>query len=203
MSQKLIVGPAILSYPNLFEARGYNGGTAKYSASLVFPKGSDLKALKAAVVAVAKERFGDKAKQILASNPPIHNEEKAEAKGYPEGSVYFNAKSTRQPQIVSRYADPKTGKPVVIEEDAATEPEGPNEMYPGVLVKAYVSVYAYDTSGNRGVAFGLEGLQRWDEGERLDGRRAAVNVFDAEMPDEADIADLDGDEDTDGIDDIL
>jgi len=202
MSVKLITPVAILSYPSLFEARSYNGGAAKYSTALVFPKGSDLKPLKEAIKEVAKERFGDKAASILKNNNPLRTD--VEEKGYPDGATFFNAKSTRQPQIVSRYADPKTGKPVVIDEEAATEPDGPNEMYPGVLVKAYISVYAYDTSGNRGVAFGLEGLQRWDEGERLDGVRA-VNVFEAEMPAEADIADLNGesDEDESGIDDIL
>ncbi len=184
MSQKLILPVATLSYPNLFEPRGYDGSEPKYSAALVMePAG--LTALKNAIVAVAKERFGDKTRTILQGNPPIHNEEQALLKGYPEGTVFINAKSTRAPGIVSRYADPKTGKPTIITEDMATEPEGSFEMYPGVQVKAYVSVYAYDRNGNRGIAFGLEGLQRWDEGDRLDGRIAASDLFEGEMPEEA------------------
>lgn len=202
MSQKLILPVAILSYPNLFEPRGYAGSTPKYSGALVLVDGSDMGPLKKAIAAVAIERFGDKAKSILKGNPPIHGPEKSEEKGYPEGSSFINAKSTRQPGIVSRYADPKTGKPTVITEDMATEPDGSFEMYPGVLVKAYISVYAYDTSGNRGVAFGLEGIQRWDESDRLDGRTAVVNVFDAEMPDEADLGDIMGDDEEDEDDPI-
>lgn len=201
MSKKIITPVAMLSYPNLYEPRAYGGGEPKYSAALVFPKGSDLSAIKAAIKEAAKDRFGDKAAAILKANNPLRTD--ADVKGYPEGSTFFNAKSTRQPQVVTRYGDPKTKKPVLITEDMATEPDGANEIYPGLNVKALISVYAYDTNGNRGVAFGLEGLQRWEDGERLDGARA-VDVFSAEMPEEADIADLDEDEDeSDGIDDIL
>ena len=189
MSQTLVLPVSILSYPNLFEPRAYkNKGIPKYSAAQVLVDDDTLLPLKQAISAVAIERMGDKAKAVLMGNPPIHSREEALAKGYPEGSVYINAKSTRQPGIVSRYKDPATGKPLVITEEMATLPGGPYEMYPGVRVKAYVSVYAYPDGD--GIAFGLEGLQRWDEGERLDGRVAPADVFDGEMPDEADLGDI-------------
>jgi hypothetical protein len=186
----MILPVAMLSYPSLFEPKAYKNGTPKYSAVLVLPAEADLKQLKTAVSMVAKERFGDRAKAILAGNNPIHGTEQSEAKGYPEGSVYINAKTVNRPQIVSRFADPKTGKPQLIEEADATEIGGPSEMYPGVWVKAYISVYSFDAEGNKGVAFGLEGLQRWEDGERLDGMRAATDIFEAEMPAEADLEDL-------------
>jgi hypothetical protein len=201
MASKIITPVATLSYPTLFEPQAYGEGEPKYSAALVFPAGTDLTEIKEAIKAAAVERFGDKAKSYLQKNPPLRTD--VDEKGYPEGSTFFNARTTRRPQIVSRYADPKTGKPMVIDEDAATEPGGQHEMYPGCQVKALISVYAYDVKGNRGVAFGLEGMQRWDEGERLGGGAPAVDVFSAEMPAEADIADLDTEEDADGIDDIL
>lgn len=200
MSKKIITPVAMLSYPNLYEPRAYGGGEPKYSAALVFPEGSDLKAIKAAIKEAAKDRFGDKAAGILKANNPLRTD--TDAKGYPDGSTFFNAKSTRQPQVVTRYADPKTGKPMLIDEDMATEPDGQNEVYPGLHVKALISVYAYDTNGNRGVAFGLEGLQRWEDADRLDGARA-VDVFSAEMPEEADISDLDDEDEDEGIDSIL
>jgi hypothetical protein len=202
MSKKLITPVSILSYPNLFEPRAFGGGEPKYSAAIVMDA-SETTELKKAIAAVATERFGDKAKAVLQANPPIHDEAKATLKGYPEGHVYVNAKSTRQPQVVTRYADPATGRPSPISEDAATTPDGKDELYPGVKVKAYISVYAYDTNGNRGVAFGLEGLQRWDEGERLDGRTSVINVFEGEMPAEADLTDIMEDEEEDPLADIL
>jgi hypothetical protein len=202
MSKKMISPVAILSYPNLFEPRGYQGSAPKYSAALIFPEGTDLKALKAVVLAVAKDKWGDKGAQVLKSmRDPAFRDGENKA-GYPKGSTYISAKSTRQPGIVTREADRATGKPKLISEDAATEPGGANEMYPGVQVKALLSVYASEGGGNKGVYFGLEGLQRWEDGERLDGRAAVVDVFDGEMPDDADLADL-VDEDEEGIDEIL
>lgn len=202
MSKTIITPVAMLSYPNLFEPRGYQGSNPKYSASLVFEKGTDLMPLKAAVIAVAKERWGDKGVAIVkAMRDPAFRDGNTKD-GYPEDSTFIAAKSTRAPQIVDRYADPDTGKPRPITEEMATEPDSRYEMYPGVKVKAYISVYASEGGGNKGVFFGLEGLQRWEDGERLDGRVPAVNVFEGEMPDEADLADLDG-EDDDGIDEIL
>jgi hypothetical protein len=199
---KIITPVAKLSYPTLFEPKAYQGGTPKYSASLVFPAGTDLKALKAAVVKVAKEKWGDEGVEIVKRmrDPAFRP---GENKGYGEGSFYIAAKTTNQPGIVTRHNDPKTGRPSPINEAMATEPDGANEMYPGVLVKAYVSVYASEGGGNKGVFFGLEGLQRWEDSERLDGRVPVTSVFDGEDLEEGSLEDVLSDDDTDGIDEIL
>ena len=203
MSQKMILPVVRLSYPNLFEARGYQGSKPKFSAALVFAPGADLKALKTLVLSVATEKWGDKAKSVIKAmrDAPIRD---GEAKGYGKGSLFINAKSIRQPGVVGRTAGPD-GKPIMIDEDMATAPEGPYEMYPGVQVKAYISIYASEGGGNKGVYFGLEGLQRWDEDERLDGRTSVSEVFDIEDAQDVDLSDVmaEDDEQAEGIDEIL
>lgn len=198
-SIKLVTPVAILSFPTLYVPKAFaENQEPKYSGMLGFTPEADLSALKKAAAAVAKEKWGDKAKQILKNNNPFrdHDEEvesgKSKDKGFPAGTVFFSARSKNPPAVVARTAGPD-GKPVVIDE-AMAGAAGPYEIYGGVMVKAYVSVYAYDTAGNRGVGFGLEGIQRWEDGERLDGRAAVANVFDFEEATEADLEDVMGDE---------
>jgi len=181
----LITPVAILSYPHLFQAQPplQEGGKPKFGCSLVFPEGTDVTAMKQAAVEAAKEKFGDKAVKMIRDGKlkfPFRTD--GEEKGYPEGSVFVNVRSERRPGIVSRYADPATGKARVIEDE--------DEIYPGVQVKALVHAYGYDTAGNRGVTFALDGIQKWDDGDRLDGRVKAEDAFDAEELAVADLSDL-------------
>ena len=185
---------AILSYPNIFEPRGMENQTPKYSACLIFPAGTDLKELKAAALAAAIERFGKEVKVGQTTIPinkalqtgvlywPFRDEpDDVAAKGYPEGCTFFNARSQRKPAVVSIYPD-ANGKPSVIED--------PEKVYPGVIVMATVDPYTFDREGNRGVTFGLGNLQVIRDGDRLDGAVAASEEFDADLTAAADLSDL-------------
>lgn len=209
-SIKLVTPVAILSFPTLYIPRAFNENQEpKYSAMLGFTAETDLKALKQAAGAVAKEKWGDVARQILKNNNPFRDHDaeveagQTKDKGFPPGTLFFNARSKNPPAVVARTAGPD-GKPVVIDESMAGT-AGPYEVYGGVMVKAYVSVYAYDTAGNKGIGFGLEGIQRWEDGERLDGRAAVASIFDFEEATEADLGDVmgDGDEEEDDLTDML
>lgn len=180
----IITPKAILSYPRLFEPEAQNeGDTPKYSCALVFEEGTDLKTLKQAAVAAARERFGDKADNMIKGGKlrmPFRTD--SEDKGYPAGSTFMNVRTTKRPGIVSIYPDPNTGKPLPIVDE--------EEMYPGCVVRASLAVYAYDTNGNRGVSFALNNLQKVADGERLDGRSKAEDEFEADMDAVADLSDL-------------
>ena len=41
------------------------------------------------------------------------------------------------------------------------------------------TAYGYDKAGNKGVAFGLQNLQKLGDGERFSGRTAAEDDFDS------------------------
>lgn len=183
---------ATLSYPHLFTASVMKGETdmtkAKFSAAFVFPAGTDLTEMKSAVLEVAREKFGVDTDQLIAAKKlylPFRTD--GDEKGYPEGSVYVGARSKDQPVVVSLIPDPNNlgpdgkGRPMVITSQV--------EVYAGIQVRGLLSVYAYDTSGNRGVTFGLEGVQKIADGERLDNRVNPVNVFEAD-PDAAASFDL-------------
>lgn len=190
---KLITPEATLSYPYLYD-KDKNG---KYTATFIFAEGTDLTALKRAAVAVAVERWGDKAKTMLRDGTlrsPFRTD--VAKKGYAEGSTFFAARTERQPGVVSRIPDPETGKPMPI-----TSKE---EMYPGVVVIGSVVPFAYDKEGNKGVSFALNNIQKVRDGERIDGREAASEEFDADESAAADLSDLtgEGEAETSGEDNL-
>ncbi len=188
----LITPEAILSYPHLFTPQpGMNGGPAKFSASFIFVEGSDLDALKRAAVAVAKDKWGDKAVDMIRGGKlrmPFRTD--WEDKGYPENSTFIGARSKNAPGLVAW-----DGETIITDE---------KEFYPGVIVRAQISAFAYDTNGNKGVSFGLDNIQKVREGERLDGRISAKNAFDAvEPPAALDFGDVEGPTDAEATVDEL
>lgn len=177
---------AILSYPHLFVPQVFQEGQKpKYSCALVFEAGTDINELKRLALEAAKAKWGDKAEGMIRDgtcNLPFHNDGH-EKKGYPEGSVYMNVRTTRKPGIVSVFPGPD-GKPLPLNSE--------EEIYPGCIVKASVGAFAYDRQGNKGVSFGLNNLQKLADGERLDGRAPADEEFEA---DESAVAELPADDD--------
>lgn len=181
---KVITPEAIISYPHIFEPQTPPGASEPvYSCALVFADDVDTTDMKATVLAVAKEKWGDKTKDMMkAGKIRLPFREDGVEKGYPEGSTFINVKSKQQPGVVSIYAD-ENGKPAIIND--------PSAIYPGAVVKASLRAYAYDVNGNKGVAFALGNLQKIKDGPRMDGRLSAADEFTAEAKPTADISDLD------------
>jgi len=184
--RKCITPVGTLSYPHLFTPQDpmEEGGTPKYAAVIIFDEDADLQALKAAVLTAAEEKFGAKAATLLKGGKlrlPFRDD--WEEKGYPENSVFINAKTTNPPGVVSRFQDPETGK--------AQRITDPDDIYPGAQVRFSVTAFGYDVKGNKGVSFALNNVQKWGEGERLDGRVRAEDEFEAEAPVTADLSDMD------------
>ncbi len=55
----------------------------------------------------------------------------------------------------------------------------PLELYSGCYVRASINFFAFNTNGNKGVAAGLGNIQKWAEGEPLNGRVRAEDEFEA------------------------
>ena len=177
---------AIISYPNLFEAKGFDGSDPKFSAAFIFEEGTDISELEEAVVRIAIAKWGKAAKAALLSgklNSPFRTDAKP---GYPEGCTFFNARSDNRPGVVSRVPDPANdGKPTAITD--------PGAVIAGAKVIGAVTPYAYDRNGNKGVTFGLDHVQLVrppTQEERLDGRVAASDTFDADEDAAANLDDL-------------
>jgi hypothetical protein len=165
MSYKTIVTPeAILCFPNLFEPTGFEGSERKtYNCVLVFPKGTDLTALKA----LAKDAFAEKfpsGTKGSTHNPFRDGNEKADDWGeHFRDATFIRVSSNSKPAVADRARR------------LLTDPES---VYAGQIVKAAVHAYGYDTKGNKGVSFGLDAIQVIRDGDPLGGSgKAAINLF--------------------------
>ena len=79
-------------------------------------------------------------------------------------SWFLNANSRQAPQVVDRKVQP------ILEQ---------SEVYSGCYGQISVTFYGFNTNGNRGVTCGLQNIQKWCDGEPLNGRVRAEDEFDA------------------------
>lgn len=188
-SKRVITPEARLSFPALFEPQTTPQGKKKFSACLIFDKAADLGDLKKAAMLAANEKWpgkaADMAKQGKIRLPFRDGNDYADKRGFGPETIFMNvgsdAEKNAPPGVVDRFKDPATGKARVIT-DAS-------EVYPGCYVRASLTAFAYDTNGNKGVSFGLNNIQKLRDGERLDGRRAATDDFEALEDGAADMKD--------------
>lgn len=195
---RVITADAILSYPHFHQpqAAQSDDGDAKpkYSGTFIFTPEvlatedgkQKFAAMQAAAIEAATAKFGANIKlpggQTIAIvqamkegiiKTPFRTD--ALKKGYPEGSVFINARTTDRPGAVYSYAGPDN-KPAKIPLDKLKE-----ELYPGAIVRASVTAFGYDRKGNKGVSFALNNVQKLRDGTRLDNRVEAENEFDADL----------------------
>ena len=159
------------SYANVWEPKSINGGAPKYSVSLIIPK-SDAKtvtAVKNAIQAAydegqSKLKGNSKSVPALSSikNPLRDGDlERPDDETYKD-SFFINANSATAPGIV----------------DAARQPIlERSEVYSGVYGRASINLYAFNSNGNRGIACGLNNLQKISDGEPLGGKTRAEDDF--------------------------
>lgn len=162
------------AYPALFEPDGMEGQTPKYSVTIIFDKAAqateEFAQLKKAVFQAAEARWGDKAadmfKQGKLRNPIRSCAEKSDKQGFEDESAVFVRFST------------KSRPTVVMPDKSAADPE---DVFGGVQGRVSYGCYAFDVSGNKGVAMGLNNAQltKLDGVIRFDGRRSAFDEFTA------------------------
>lgn len=85
------------------------------------------------------------------------------------GCYFVNANSTTAPGIVD--AD---RNPILVR----------SEVYSGVYGRASINFYAFNSNGNRGIACGLNNLQKIRDGEPLGGKASAESDFDTDDDDD-------------------
>lgn len=170
---KVVFGPCRLSFTHVFNKYSPNGeGEGKYMTNVLIPKSEKktIKALDQAIEAAKKAgvvlKWGGKEPKKL--DMPLRDGDDKEDDVY-QDHFYINAKCNTRPGVVD-----KNKNPIVDEE----------EMYSGVWAFVSVTFYAYDVSGNRGVACGLNNLMKFKDDDHLGGRVSADSDF-------ADIDDVD------------
>ena len=159
------------SYCNVWEAKAINGGTPKFSVSLLIPKSDTVtvKKIKDAIEAAYREgeaKLKGNGKSVPALSvikTPLRDgdQERPDDPAY-AGHYFLNANSTTAPGIVDADCQPILTR---------------SEVYSGVYGRASISFYAFNSSGNRGIACGLNNLQKLRDGEPLGGRASAESDF--------------------------
>ena len=169
---KVITGPATRwSYANVWEPKSINGGAPKFSVSLIIPK-SDTKTvekLRAAIEAAYKEGEtklkgnGRSVPPLAAIKNPLRDGDVERPDDAAYANAYFvNANAMTAPGIVDADCNPILQR---------------SEVYSGVYGRASISFYAFNSSGNKGIACGLNNLQKLRDGDPLGGKASAESDF--------------------------
>ena len=170
---KVITGPnTTFSYLNCWDPKAIQGGTPKFSVSLIIPK-SDVKTvekIKAAIQAAYEEgqsKLKGNSKFVPALDAiktPLRDGDKERPGDEAYANSYFiNANSASAPGIVDADRQPILDR---------------SEVYSGVYGRASINLYALNSNGNKGIACGLNNLQKIRDGEPLGGKASAESDFD-------------------------
>lgn len=142
---KVITGPNTRwSYCNVWQPKSINGGTPKYSVSLIIPKSDTvtINKIKAAIEAAYKEG---------------------------EAKLKGNGRSVPALSVL---------KTPLRDGDADRQPIlDTSEVYSGVYGRASINFYAFNSNGNKGIACGLNNLQKIRDGEPLGGKSRPEDDF--------------------------
>ena len=166
MSTKVVTGKVLLSYLNVVKPVGVNGGEPKYSVSVIIPK-SDTKTLnkiKAAIEEAKKEGTAKLGKKIPANlKTPLRDGDidRPDDEAYAD-SYFINANSRTKPGIVDRNVEPIMDM---------------TEIYSGCYGRVSMVFYAYNVNGNKGIAAGLQNIQKLEDGEPLGGKSRPEDDF--------------------------
>ena len=166
------------SYANVWDARSINGGAPKFSVSLIIPKSDTVTVnkIKAAIQAAYEEGEGKlkgNGKFVPAldaiKNPLRDGDKERPGDAAYANSYFINANSATAPGIVDADRSPIMDR---------------SEVYSGVYGRASVNFYAFNSNGNRGIACGLNNLQKIRDGEPLGGKSRAEDDFATESDDD-------------------
>ncbi len=175
---KVITGPNTRwSYANVWEAKSVNGGTPKFSVSLIIPKSdiATIAKIRAAIEAAYKEGEaklkgnGRSVPALSVLKTPLRDGDTERPDDEAYANAYFvNANSATAPGIVDADRQPILDR---------------SEVYSGVYGRASINFYAFNSNGNKGIACGLNNLQKIRDGEPLGGKSRPEDDFAEEEED--------------------
>ena len=168
---KVVTGKARFCYLNAWTPKKNDSGKEVYSVTLVIPKSdkATIDKIEAAIVAAYDEGIetlqgnAKKAPSIGEIKTPLRDgDEEREGDEIFAGSYFINATSIYAPGIFD------ANRQVISEQD---------QFYSGCYGRASISFYAYNKKGGKGIACGLRGLQKLEDGERLGGFASVAEDF--------------------------
>jgi Protein of unknown function (DUF2815) len=196
---RLLTPPFRVSFPDVFAKRVFEGqseDSGRYSCVALFSgflvnngrtvisvpaewSGKDQLKWKAIVQAcnkVAVDAFKKPMKELdrAVFKLPFHRGEEKEYDGYGPGVVYFTMSA-------------KNRRPGIVAKDGITPitQGGEDEFYAGCYARASVTPFSFNNKG-KGIALGLNNLQKLGDGPRLDAFSSAEDDFGADPAEFAD-----------------
>lgn len=159
------------SYANVWDPKSIAVGTPKYSVSLIVSKDdtATVNKIKAAIQSAYEEgqsKLKGNGKTVPALSvlkTPMRDGdlERPDDEAY-ANSYFINANSAAAPGIVDADRQPIIDR---------------SEVYSGVYGRASINFYAFNSNGNKGIACGLNNLQKIKDGEPLGGKSRAEDDF--------------------------
>jgi hypothetical protein len=162
---KFVTDQVRFSFVHVFEPAETLNGSMKYSASILIPK-SDKKGVDAFNKALEQTKqanvnyFGGNIPKNLKGGLRDGDAEKDDP--IYAGHYFFNANSNEKPGIFDADKNEIFDK---------------GEFYSGCYGRASITMYPYDVSGTKGIAFGLNAVMKTEDGERLGGATASAADF--------------------------
>ena len=158
---KVVTGKVRASYAHVFTPEAIDETSeAKYSIALIIPKSDTVTinkiktAIEAAKEAGKTSKFAGKIPANLKLPLRDGDFERPDADEY-QDAYFLNATSRTKPGIVDKNLNP------ILDQD---------EFYSGCYCRASITFYAFNTSGNKGIACGLNNIQKLSDGQPLGGR---------------------------------
>ena len=172
MATKVITGANTRwSYANVWEAKAMEGSKPKFSVSLIIPKSDTVTVgkIKTAIEEAYREgqsKLKGNAKSVPALSTlrtPLRDGDLERPDDPAYANAYFvNANSATAPGVVDANRNEIMDK---------------SEVYSGCYGRTSINFYAFNANGNRGIACGLNNLQKLRDGEPLGGRASAESDF--------------------------
>lgn len=164
---KVITGLVRFSYVHIFKPTAIDESSdEKYSISIIIPKKdtATLNKVKMAIEAAkeaGKSKWGGKIPAKLKTPLRDGDEDRPDDEAYAH-SYFINCSSKTKPGVVDKYTQD------IMDED---------EVYSGCYGRVAINFYSYDKNGNKGIAAGLNNVQKIKDGEPLGGRSSASDDF--------------------------
>ena len=162
---KFVTGKVRFSFVHVFEPAETLNGTLKYSTMILIPK-SDKETIARFNKAFEECKtsnavyFGGSVPKVLKGglrDGATEREDETFADYY-----FINASSNEKPGVVDADVNPIISQ---------------SEFYSGCYGRASITFFPYDVSGSKGIACGLNNVQKLEDGEKFGGTTSAAVDF--------------------------
>lgn len=172
-----------LSYVNLAEPKENQQGIPFYSVQVLVDK-NDTVTINNFKAALEELRRDPKSLSKVNNNP------KALVLPFRDGDTDTADYVTNNPEVYAGkfFFNAKNSKPVPVYGLKKEKLEGfeiEDQVYSGSYGQVILGLYAYNTSGNKGVGIGLNGVRKVADGDRLGGVSVSADAFDDDLVEES------------------